>query len=231
METSLLSFPLWIFHFSEAIVISCPLKYFKGTSICVIYPISFLFRIEPLWVLVQNYPSYKYYFQQLMNCVCFSKNAPKIHHENPTSSTSQKYSFRVRLWHRVSCCCEVHFSALTTQPMDQTSKWGKWLSSSLNRLFCIPLIHVSWRDGFYLLIHLLSDNMQALSQKMSLIGERGDSYSLPLFQPGNFADHVVCGDCGEEDTVHKSKLQLQGTHSGETCCQHERLSCCVQPYW
>ena len=178
METSLLSFPLWIFHFSEAIVISCLLKYFKGTSICVIYPISFLFRIEPLWVLVQNYPSYKYYFQQSMNCVCFSKNAPKIHHKNPMSSTSQKYSFRVRLWHRVSCCCEVHFSALTTQPMDQTSKWGKWLSSSLNRLFCFSP-HTCFLKRWFLFINSSVKWQYASSLSKNVPNRRKGGFLLP----------------------------------------------------
>ena len=60
IETSFLSTPLWIFHFSEAILISFPLKCFKGTSICVIYPISLLFKILPLIFLVRNYPSHKY---------------------------------------------------------------------------------------------------------------------------------------------------------------------------
>ena len=57
-------------------------------------------------------------------------------HQNE-SSTLQIDPFRARSWHRASCCCEVLCSAPMTQPAGQTSKWGKWQSSSLSRLFRI----------------------------------------------------------------------------------------------
>ena len=64
-------------------------------------------------------------------------------------------------------------------------------------------------------------------QRAKLQNEGNDSLPLwagyfaylspPKFQNINFADYVVRWNCGEEDSVHKSKLQLQGAYSGETC--------------
>ena len=53
--------------------------------------------------------------------------------------------FRGRLWLRASCCYEDPSSARTTRPAVPTSRWGRWLSSSLSRFL---LYLASWQFGY-----------------------------------------------------------------------------------
>ena len=75
------------------------------------------------------------------------------------------YPFRARSWRRVSCCYVVHFSALTTQPVDQTSKWGKWPSSSLNRLnFLSTRLPINFNPALILQIMLFAETVGKKTQ-------------------------------------------------------------------